>query len=155
MKPDSLVYYYIYLYILVMVLYIPCVLLHIFIYILVMVYIISIHICKYMYLITNVRKPISAILYPKRIIYYLAPEIKFIWRPHLLYGARNLNYLAPPLIISRPHLLSRAPTYYLAPPLIISRPHILYGAPLISIVSIQFRARDNKWGREIISGGAR
>ena len=43
-----------------------------------------------------------------RNIYYLAPEIKFIWRPHLLYGARNLNYLAPPLIISSPHLLSGA-----------------------------------------------
>ena len=102
-----------------------------------------------------VRKPISAILYPKLIIYYLAPEIKFIWRPHLLYVARNLNYLVSPLIISRPHLLSRAPTYYLAPPLIISRPHILYGAPLISIVSIQFRATFNESGREMISGGAR
>ena len=65
-----------------------------------------------------------------RNIYYLAPEIKFISRPHLLYGARNLNYLAPPLIISRPHLLSGARNYiYLAPLLIISRPHLLSRAP--------------------------
>ena len=60
-----------------------------------------------------------------RNIYYLAPEIKFIWRPHLLY------------VIWRPKFkLSRAPTYYLAPPHIIWRPHL-------SVVSC---ARDNKSG---------
>ena len=36
------------------------------------------------------------------------------------------------LIISRPHLLSRAPTYYLAPPLIISRPQLSRAPHLLS-----------------------